>query len=176
MDSQLVFALLAVVVLSGVVYAGSKGAPWVPTRKSELENLFNNLEFPEQAIVYDFGCGDGRVVFHCAKKDKVKRSVGYELAWPLYLFCLIKKLFIAKKVAIKTSFKFANFLTAKINDADVVFCFLMPKTMKKIFPIIQSQLKSGAKLVSAVFPIEGVTPTKVIRKTNKNCLYYVYVK
>lgn len=168
--------IFVVVVLSGFAYASFKGAPWVPTRKKDLQYILDNIEIPNNATVYDLGSGDGRAVFYFARNPKVIKAVGFELAWPLFLYAKIKNLFSPKAVASKVNFKFANLLSANFSEVDIIFCFLMPETIEQNFTNIFSQLKTGAQFISAVFPVNDVVPTKVLKQSNNDCSYYVYKK
>ena len=176
MSEWLWLDLLIIAIIAGFAYAGSKGAPWVPTRKKELDYLLKNIDIPNNALIYDLGSGDGRAVFYFAANENVKKAIGYELAWPLYLFCTVKKIFKNKKISEKIDFELENFFKANIAEADIVFCFLMPKVIEKVIEKVFSQMKPGAQLISAVFSADNMQPNKVIKKSSTDCAYYLYVK
>src|SRR5882672_3890423 len=53
-------------------------APFLRTRKEILEQIFQALQLKDGSILYDLGCGDGRVLGYCASKDKGIHGVGVE--------------------------------------------------------------------------------------------------
>lgn len=113
-------------------------------------------------VAYDLGCGDGRLVFWAAKF--CKKAIGYELSIPLFLFGKIRELFNGKNAQIC----YGNIWKQDYNDANVIFCYLLPKAMKQFYKEVWPKLKPGTKVISNAFQIHEVKPTK---KEGKVYLY-----
>jgi len=115
-------------------------------------------------IVYDLGCGDGRLIFRSAKF--CKKAIGYELSIPLYLFGKIRQLFNPKNAQIR----YGNIWKQDYKDADVLFIYLLPKAMKQFYQEVWPTLKPGARVVSNAFQIHELKP---IQREEKVYLYRV---
>ena len=105
-------------------------------------------------VVYDLGCGDGRLVFSTA--PYVKKAIGYELSIPLYLFGKLKSLFKSSNSEIR----FGNIWKQNYKDADVIFCYLLPGSMKKFYKVIWPTLSPGTRVVVNAFQIHDLKPVK----------------
>jgi predicted RNA methylase len=99
-------------------------------------------------VVYDLGCGDGRMVLAAALRYHA-RAVGIEIDPLRYLWCqfLITILFQRKRVRII----FGNLFTKDLSEADVVMCYLMPDALAKLENKLKKELKPGTRVVSNRF-------------------------
>src|ERR1044072_5321981 len=78
--SALVFIIIP--VLYGVATSTSNGqAPFVPTRKSILPDIVRALELKENSILYDLGCGDGRILQSAIKLTPQAKGIGIDHDW-----------------------------------------------------------------------------------------------
>lgn len=152
-DPLIIFVILTVLTLPGI-YAMLKGAPFVPTSRKRTSRMIELAKINSKSIVYDFGSGDGRFVFGAAASG-AKKAIGYELSLPIYIYSKIKSYFIPNS---EIRFKDFFFDVEQFKDADIVFCFLMPKTMIKFQNQIWPHLKPGVKLVSNVFRMPDLEP------------------
>ena len=116
-----------------------------------------------QDIVYDLGCGDGRFVFEASKK--AKKAIGYELSIPLYLLGKIRSLFYKKKAKIR----FGDFFKQDLSDADIIFCYLMPKAIQRFYKELWPTLKPGTRFITNQFPIKNLQPVQTKDKV------YMYI-
>ncbi len=131
------------IILLTFVYAGWKGAPFVPTRKTDVERFLKLADFKPGQKMYDLGCGDGRLVYATAKQGV--KSQGFELS--LFPFILAKISGLFQK---NTNFKicYGDFWHADLSDADVVYFFLMPKVYPKLADKLKKNLKVERGLLS----------------------------
>lgn len=138
--------LLPLIVL--IAFAGFSGAPWVPVRPFDVEDLLDDVRVGQGTQYLELGCGDGRLVKAAAQRGAL--AVGYELNPLLWL--------VAKLRCITTgnaSIRFGNFWRVSLGEADVVMVFLVPRTMPRLAHKAQQEMKSKASLVSYVFPVIG---------------------
>ncbi len=143
-------ALVLVLVLPGV-FAMMRGAPFIPTSKRVMERMLALAAIRPDERVYDLGCGDGRLVFAAAAAGA--RATGFELSLPTFLLARIRALrHPGARILLR------NFWRSDLRDADVVFCYLLPETMQTFHRTLWPQLKSGCRVVSHAFKIEGMTP------------------
>jgi SAM-dependent methyltransferase len=156
-----------------MVFAGMSFAPWVPMHKKDLARVEKLAKLKPGEIFYDLGSGDGRVVFYLAKQTKAK-AIGVEMAWPMWLISEIKRLFLRRG---NVAFKLKDLFKEDLSQADVVYFFGLPKHINdRLKEKLATELKSGARVISYVFQIEGWEP-KIVDKPGekevKICLYEI---
>lgn len=150
------------------------GVPYAGTPKNVLDKIFDAVDLKSGQIVYDLGCGDGRVLFAAEKRGA--RCIGFELSPAAYLRARVLKIFHRSRAKIKLK----NFFSAKLKDADVVFCFLVGKVMKRVERRLDSQLKPGAKVICYGFDLPGWNAVKTIlpdpKKDRTQSPVFIYEK
>ena len=149
------------------------GVPFVNSRKKIIDFLVKEIKIEPGKVLYDLGCGDGKVVLY-ASKNCGATAIGLEIAIVLYIFCLIQKLLTGNKNA---HFKFKNLFTEDMSKADVVYFFGLPRTIRnKMKGKLEKELKPGATVISYAFPVEGWTPSVVDKPNDKEITIYSYLK
>lgn len=142
--------ILSILLFSSGI-AGLAAAPYVPTRRRDVGRFLALSEIKSNDIVYDLGCGDGKILAAAAGRGADAR--GFEISILNYLFC---KIF---RRNIKVRFK--NFFNADFKDADLIYMFLSQKAHNRMGGILKKQLRPGAKIITYVWPIEGLAPAKI---------------
>lgn len=155
------------VLLLTSVYAGWRGAPWVPTRKKDVERFLKLAEIKSGQKMYDLGCGDGRLL--CAAAKAGANAQGYELSLFPFILAHIRRLFRKERSRIKISYR--DVWNTNLSDADVVYFFLMPKVYPKLKEKFERELKKGAKVIAYVWPIQEWTPLKVDTSDHRSNIY-----
>ncbi|MFH1193477.1 MAG: methionine biosynthesis protein MetW [bacterium] len=149
------------ILLFSAGIGGWLAAPYVPTRGRDIPRFLELAEIKKGDIVYDLGCGDGKILVAAASQGADAR--GFEISILNYLFC---KIF---RPQIKVNFK--NFFKADFREADIVYMFLSPKAHKKMGEILRGQMKKGSKIIAYAWPIEGWEPEKINHAANRPDLY-----
>jgi uncharacterized protein (TIGR03000 family) len=124
--------------------------PYVPTPQSVVEEMLKLGGVKEGDVVYDLGCGDGRIVVTAVKSFKAKRGVGIDID-PDRIKDSKKN---AKDAGVedKVEFKEGDVLKIKdVSEATVVCLYLFPEVNERLKPMLQSTLKPGSRVVSHDF-------------------------
>ncbi|MBA3973301.1 MAG: SAM-dependent methyltransferase [Candidatus Solibacter sp.] len=122
--------------------------PYVPTTERAVEEMLKLANIKSTDVLYDLGCGDGRIVVTAAKKYGT-RGVGIDIN-PVRIQEAREN---AKKNGVEHLVRFeeGDLFEAKISDATVVTLFLLPSVNLKLRPKLMADLKPGARVVSNTF-------------------------
>jgi cyclopropane fatty-acyl-phospholipid synthase-like methyltransferase len=111
-------------------------------------------------LIYDLGSGDGAIIIRAAKKFGV-RGVGIEIDADLVRKAQANA--FKEKVQDLVEFRVQDALTVDVSQATIVTLYMLPEFNAKLRPILDRQLKPGARVVSHDFPVEGWVPDRVER-------------
>jgi protein-L-isoaspartate O-methyltransferase len=130
-------------------------APSYPTPQAVVERMLTLAAVKPGEVVYDLGCGDGRIVITAATKFSA-RAVGVEIRRDIYDSTLarVASLGLADQVKIVHG----DALKTDITGADVVTLYLMTLANERLRPVLEAQLKPGARVVSHDYEIRGWKP------------------
>lgn len=133
-------------------------APFVPSPYVVIEKMLQIADVKAGELVYDLGCGNGRILITAAQKFGA-RAVGVELNESLVNETLqkVKELHLENMVAVVRG----NFQDADISPADVVTLYLTTSANTAVKPNLEKKLRRGTRVVSHDFEIVGWKPTKV---------------
>lgn len=159
-----------IILLIPTVYAMIVGAPFVPTQMTQVNRMLEAAKIKPGMKVYDLGCGDGRLVHEAAKKYKAD-AVGYEFSPLVWLWAKFVALFWRSRARIV----FGDFWGKDLSDSDVIFCYLLPHSMKKFEEKIIPQLKKGSLIVSHAFPIPNFKVSHELPRLREKKLGPVWV-
>jgi len=141
------------------VYPGSHGradaadlAPFVPTPQEVVERMLEVAAVGRADVVYDIGCGDGRMVITAAKKY-LARGVGIEIDAALIEECRAG----AKREGVEKLVRFLHMdaTKARLTEATVVAVYLLPESLETLRPLFDRDLAAGARIVSHNYEIPG---------------------
>jgi SAM-dependent methyltransferase len=166
-----VFSLVILILISiPTIMAMINGAPFVPTPMERVRKMVALAKIKKGQRVYDLGCGDGRFVYIAANEYGAK-ATGIELSPLVYLLAIIRKFFWGSKAQIILG----NFKMRDLSDAEVIFCYLLPESLKKIQPELDKQIKKGTKIFSYAFEIPNWKLIHTEERNPKLNLAPVYV-
>src|SRR5258707_11427922 len=109
-------------------------------------------------VVYDLGCGDGRIVCTAARKYKCK-AFGYDIDPERIKDSEASKAKLDKDIQKLVTFKKQDIFKLDLSPASVVTLYLLPSLNVKLIPQLK-KLKAGSRIVSHAFDMKGVTPDK----------------
>ena len=138
---------------------------YLPTPQEVVEKMLETADVKKTDIVYDLGCGDGRIVITAAKKYGCKAK-GFDIDKERIEDCTknLKKESKATQKLIK--FERADIFKIDISEATVVTLYLLPELNVKLVPQL-NKLKKGTRIVSHAFDMRGYKPDKVINVKTK---------
>jgi SAM-dependent methyltransferase len=133
--------------------------PYVPTPPEVVDAMLKLADVKTGDVVYDLGCGDGRVVVTAAK-EKGARGVGIDIDQER----INEATENAEKagVADRVEFRRQDLFKADIHDATVVALYLLPAINLKLRPKLWRDLKPGTRIVSHSFDMGDWKPQKQI--------------
>jgi hypothetical protein len=168
----LIILFLSLIFFSLLFLGLSFATPWIPLMKKYINRSLEALEIKLDDILYDLGCGDGRIVIEAAKKYHIQAR-GIELVWWLCLYAnwRIKFLGLDKLARVRCG----DILKADYSEATAVVLFLMPALLDRLGPKLLVNLKPGTRVVSVCFKIKALTPVKIIQPTPQDKPVYYYI-
>jgi SAM-dependent methyltransferase len=122
--------------------------PYVPTTPEAVEAMLKLADVKETDVVYDLGCGDGRIVIAAAKKFGA-HAVGIDID-PVRINEAKEN---AKKAGVENLVRFEqnDLFKADFHEASVVTLFLLSSVNLKLRPKLLQELKPGTRIVSNTF-------------------------
>jgi SAM-dependent methyltransferase len=133
-------------------------APYVPTPSDVVDRMLTLAKVGTRDVVYDLGCGDGRIVITAAQKFGA-RGVGVDIDANLINQAEAN----AKAAGVDRRVKFLvqDAMTVDVSDATVVTLYLLSASNVKLRPILTRQLRRGARIVSHSFAMGDWEPEVV---------------
>lgn len=139
-------------------------APFVPVSRRVIPAVVEAFTLAGQAIdnqsiVYDLGCGDGRILKEAYREKPEATYVGLELDALPYLLARIN----TKNIR-SSRFKILkkNLFSHDLKEATHLVVYLFPKVMDALLPKLEQELPPGAVLVSVSFTFSKKEPEKII--------------
>jgi predicted RNA methylase len=151
-------------------------APFVPTPMVVVEEMLKLAEVSEHDKVYDLGSGDGRIVVMAAQEFGAE-AVGVELDDELFKESSerIVKLGLEKRAQILHE----NMYKVSLRPATVVTLYLLTSVNERLKPILERDLRPGARVVTHDFKVPGWEPRttrQVISENGISHTMYLYVR
>jgi len=131
--------------------------PYVPTTETAVAAMLRLAGVTQNDVVYDLGCGDGRIVIAAAKTYGA-HAVGIDINPERIAEAKAN----AKKAGVESLVRFEenDLFKADIKDATVVTLFLLTSVNMKLRPKLLAELKPGTRVVSNTFDMGDWAPEK----------------
>lgn len=134
---------------------------YVPTPQIVVDKMLEMAQVKPSDIVYDLGCGDGRIVVTAAERFGC-RAFGYDIDPQRVAESLANV--EAHGVGHLVTIEQKDIFTLDLSGADVVTLYLLPSLNVKLIPQLE-KLKPGSRIVSHDFDMKGVEPDDVVEMT-----------
>ncbi len=129
--------------------------PYVPTPPAIVDAMLALAGVTATDVVYDLGCGDGRIVIAAAKQYGA-RGVGVDIDPRRIEEARANA--VAAGVADKVAFRVEDLFTTDLRGASVVALYLLPSTNARLIPKLRAELKPGSRIVSNSFDMGSAWP------------------
>jgi len=130
-------------------------APYLATPADVVERMLTLADTTSRDTVYDLGCGDGRIPIAAAKMYGA-HGVGLDI--DPKLVALAKSNARTAGVQNLVQFRVQNVLDADISPATIVTLYLLSSSNERLRPMLQKQLRPGARIVSHAFSMGRAWP------------------
>jgi SAM-dependent methyltransferase len=137
--------------------------PFVATGQDVVAEMLRLGRVGKNDIVYDLGCGDGRIVISAAKTYGA-RGVGVDIDPERVREARDNA--VKAGVGDKVTIRQQDLFETDLRDATVVTLYLLPEVNLKLRPKLLSELKPGTRVVSHNFDMGDWTPEQVVRVGN----------
>jgi SAM-dependent methyltransferase len=142
--------------------------PFVPTPQHVVDEMLHVARVTERDILYDLGCGDGRIVISAAKSYGAK-GLGVDLDPDR--ISESKTNAIAANVQDKVQFLQQSFFDVDFSPATVVSIYLLPWVNAILRPKLLTQLKPGSRIVSHAFSMHDWQADRTVKLPNSRIIY-----
>lgn len=164
--NNLLFTVLALLCATVLVQAQSAATmkrmpdvPYVPTRQVVVDAMLEMADVKKGDVLYDLGCGDGRIVITAAKAYGAT-GTGIDIN-PDRIEEANQN---AREAGVTDKVRFVegDLFDTDFSKATVVTLYLLPAVNLKLRPILLEQLKPGTRIVSHAFDMGDWEPEKTI--------------
>jgi protein-L-isoaspartate O-methyltransferase len=136
-----------------------KLAPYYPTPMKVVDKMLELGELKAGETMFDLGSGDGRIVIRAAEKYKAKSiGVEYDASLAKQSQDRIKTLGLSNLASIIQG----DLLQQNYESADLITVYLLPVGNNLVTPILEKQLKKGARIVAHDFQFTAWRTTRII--------------
>jgi ubiquinone/menaquinone biosynthesis C-methylase UbiE len=141
---------------------------FVPTPQPVVEAMLEAAGVKAGDLVYDLGCGDGRIVITAAKKFGA-RGVGIDIDPAMVKTATAHA--AEAGVSDRVRFVTGNLFSADLSDATVVTLYLLQSINERLRPKLVRELKPGTRVVSHVFNMGPEWPAEKTLTVGRSRVY-----
>lgn len=155
-----VFPVVFVGLLAVYWNAVGEGVPLYLTNPKTWRAVENLLPEQPGVRVADLGSGLGGTLWHLSAARPDVRFEGYETAPLVFLFTRLR-LLVQPRANLRL--RFLSLWRADLGMFDVVYCFLSPVPMARLYAKARREMKPGGLFVSNSFAVPEVVPDNTIQ-------------
>jgi len=143
-------------------------APFFPSNPEIVRMMLRLARTSKDDVVYDLGCGDGRVLITAVKEFRAKKAVGYEMRPELYRETLNKvmEIGLGGRIVLYNE----DLMRADLREATVITVYLTTDGNEKLRPKLMKDAIRGTRIVSHDFTFNNWKPN-AIEEWNGHTLY-----
>ena len=178
--SVVLVATMIVASIPGASVAFAQEAPtrrpdviYVPTPEAVVEAMLQVANVGKNDIVYDLGCGDGRIPVTAAKKYGAT-GVGIDI--DPQRIKEAKENVAKNNVGDKVTIVQGDLFEQDLSKATVVTLYLLPSLNVKLMPKLMKELKPGTRIVSHAFDMGDWKPEKELDVDGRKVYYWTIPK
>jgi len=177
MKKSLVMLFAVLLIISQIPAVGQEyeyeyDVPYVPTKHEVVAEMLRIADVREDDVLYDLGCGDGRIVITAAEKIG-SRGLGIDIN-PQRIRESREN---AKKAKVTEKVRFIeqDLFETDFSEATVVALYLLPGVNLRLRPRLLRYLKPGSRVVSHNYHMGDWEPdqtTEVDMEWNNHTVYF----
>jgi tRNA G10 N-methylase Trm11 len=142
---------------------------YVPTPHEVVEAMLKVAKVTKNDVVYDLGCGDGRIPIAAGKIGA--RGIGIDID-PQRIKEAEDNLKQSGLPAGRVKFMLADLFETNIGEASVVTLYLLPSLNVKLIPKLMKELKPGTRIVSHAFDMGDWKPEQELDVNGRKVYYW----
>lgn len=148
--------ILVVIIIPQIIRSLAGQPPFVRTHKRAVSGIVEALRLKPNDVLYDLGCGNGRVLKAAIKGNPGVKGMGIEYNWfPVAL----AKLNVHN---LPIQIRHESFFDCDLSDAKHIYCYLLPSTLEKLEPHLRASCKPGTRIVTCDFHFPTLIPIQEI--------------
>ena len=132
-------------------------APYVTTPPVVIEEMLRIADVSPADVLYDLGCGDGRIVIEAALK-RGARGLGIDLNPDLVRTAETEAARL--RLGRLARFELGDIYNADLRDATVVTLFLLPDVNLALCDVLKRDLRPGSRVVSHTWDMGDWRPDR----------------
>jgi len=146
---------------------------YVGTPHDMVAKMLELVKLTKDDLVYDMGCGDGRIVVAAAKKYGC-RGVGFDINPVRVRESLenVRRNGVEDLVKIERK----DIFKVDLSKANVITLYLLPEMNVRLIPQLE-KLKPGSRIVAHDYDIDGIKPDKTLTMMSREDAvdHYIYL-
>ena len=151
-----------------------RDVPYVPTPQVVVDEMLKMANVGKDDVVYDLGCGDGRIVIAAVGKFDARRGVGVDIDPERIRDSRAN----ARRAGVEDRVEFRQGDVLKIKDlseATVVTLYMSQEVNLRLRPALRKVLKPGARVVSHYFTMGDWKPDRTETVTGRGGEYEIHL-
>ncbi len=136
-------------------------APYIPTPLSVVYEALRFVKPTPCDVLYDLGCGDGRVVVIAARDFGVKKAVGVEIDEALATIAALRAR--EEGVGDRVEIVEGDMFEVDVSPATIVYIYMYASVNERLAPKLERELRPGARVVTIDFPVPDWVPVRIRR-------------
>ena len=147
----------------------ARDVPYLPTEEPVVNAMLRLANVRENDVVYDLGCGDGRICIACAKRGA--RAVGVDIDLVRIRECIEN----ATRARVRDRVKFLrqSFFDTDLREATVVMLYLLSNINVRLRPKLLWELRPGSRLVINHFDIGDWKPDATLKAHHRELSLFI---
>lgn len=147
---------------------------YIPTPADAVEEILALAEVGSEDILYDLGCGDGRLLIRAAQRWGTQ-GVGVDID-PARI-AEAQAAIDAAALSELITLRHENLYDTDVRSATVVYLYLLPHLNRRLRPRLQHQLRPGSRVISHQFDMGDWKPTKWVKlsPSEEDSILYLWV-
>ena len=147
---------------------------YVPTPQVVVDRMLQMAKVTRDDVVYDLGCGDGRIVCTAARKYGCK-AIGFDIDPQRIKESNANRMKESAEVQQRITFEKKDIFKLDLSKASVVTLYLLPWLNVRLIPQLE-KMKKGSRIVSHAYGMKGIRPDDVVvMKDDKGTTRKIYL-